>query len=275
VKTGIEKRGALDSGAAVTSDVDGVVVDVTAKGIAVRSYDGEEFYHPLRTFVRSNQATCIHQKPIVAKGERVTVGQAIADGPATKNGELRLGRNMTVAFSLWEGYNYEDAIILSERVSKEDALTSVHIEKYEVEARDTKLGPEEITRDIPNIGEDQLKNLDEHGIIRVGAEVLPQDILVGKIAPKSQGELSAEERLVSQSLVRKPKNRAMPACVCRTVKKVLSLTCKSSRATNTSRISIMRSCAAMVWAKTAHAAKHLLVRKRPGTSGVSGHGRPA
>jgi DNA-directed RNA polymerase subunit beta len=196
VKTGVEKRGALDSGAAVTADVDGVVVDVTAKGIAVKSYDGEEFYHPLRTFVRSNQATCIHQKPIVAKGDRVLAGQAIADGPATKNGELALGRNMTVAFSLWEGYNYEDAIILSERVSKEDALTSVHIEKYEVEARDTKLGPEEITRDIPNIGEDQLKNLDENGIIRVGAEVLPQDILSGKIAPKSQGELSAEERLV-------------------------------------------------------------------------------
>ncbi len=196
VKTGIEVRAALDSGAAVTSDIEGVVDDVTAKGIAVRGYDGEVAYHPLRTFVRSNQATCIHQKPIVAKGERVKAGQAIADGPATRHGEMALGRNMTVAFSLWEGYNYEDAIILSERVSKEDALTSVHIEKYEVEARDTKLGPEEITRDIPNIGEDQLRNLDEHGIIRVGAEVLPQDILCGKIAPKSQGELSAEERLV-------------------------------------------------------------------------------
>lgn len=196
VKTGIEVRAALDSGAAVTSDIDGVVDDVTAKGIAVRGYDGEVTYHPLRNFVRSNQATCIHQKPIVARGQRVKAGEAIADGPATKGGELALGRNMTVAFALWEGYNYEDAIILSERVSKEDALTSVHIEKYEVEARDTKLGPEEITRDIPNVGEDQLKNLDEHGIIRVGAEVLPQDILVGKIAPKSQGELSAEERLV-------------------------------------------------------------------------------
>jgi DNA-directed RNA polymerase subunit beta len=196
VKTGIEKRAALDSGAAVTSDVDGVVEGVTAKGITVRGYSGDSAYHPLRTFVRSNQATCIHQKPIVAKGDRVKAGQAIADGPSTKGGELALGRNMTVAFALWEGYNYEDAIILSERVSKEDALTSVHIEKYEVEARDTKLGPEEITRDIPNIGEDQLKNLDEEGIIRVGAEVLPQDILVGKIAPKSQGELSAEERLV-------------------------------------------------------------------------------
>jgi DNA-directed RNA polymerase subunit beta len=196
VKTGIERRAALDSGAAVTADIDGVVEQVTAKGITIRGYDNDSAYHPLRTFVRSNQATCIHQKPIVAKGDRVKVGQAIADGPSTKGGELALGRNMTVAFVLWEGYNYEDAIILSERVSKEDALTSVHIEKYEVEARDTKLGPEEITRDIPNIGEDQLRYLDEYGVIQVGAEVAPQDILVGKIAPKSQGELSAEERLV-------------------------------------------------------------------------------
>ena len=196
VKTGLEARSALDSGAAVTCDIDGVVEDVTASSIRVRGYDGEEVTHTLRTFVRSNQATCIHQKPLVEKGQHVKAGSAIADGPATKDGELALGRNLTVAFALWEGYNYEDAIILSERVSKEDMLTSVHIEKYEVEARDTKLGPEEITRDIPNVGEDQLKNLDEHGVIRVGAEVLPQDILVGKIAPKSQGELSAEERLV-------------------------------------------------------------------------------
>ncbi|HEX8551272.1 MAG TPA: DNA-directed RNA polymerase subunit beta [Abditibacteriaceae bacterium] len=196
VKTGIERRAAMDSGASVTADIDGVVEQVTAKGITIRGYDNETVYHPLRTFVRSNQATCIHQKPIVAKGDRVVVNQAIADGPSTKGGELALGRNMTVAFVLWEGYNYEDAIILSERVSKEDALTSVHIEKYEVEARDTKLGPEEITRDIPNIGEDQLRYLDEYGVIQVGAEVSPQDILCGKIAPKSQGELSAEERLV-------------------------------------------------------------------------------
>jgi len=150
----------------------------------------------LRTFLRSNQATCIHQKPIVSKGQRVRSGDAIADGPATQGGELALGQNLTVAFALWEGYNYEDAIILSERATREDLLTSVHIEKYEVEARETKLGPEEITRDIPNVGEDQLKNLDEHGVVQVGAEVFPQDILVGKIAPKSQGELSAEERLV-------------------------------------------------------------------------------
>jgi DNA-directed RNA polymerase subunit beta len=196
VKTGIEARAARDSGSAVVSDVDGVIEDVTAKSITVKSYDGELHHYPMRNFLRSNQGTCIHQKPIVQKGDRVRPDQAIADGTSTKNGELALGTNMTVAFALWEGYNYEDAIILSERVSREDLLTSIHIEKYETEARDTKLGPEEITRDIPNVGDDQLKNLDEHGIIRVGAEVFPQDILVGKIAPKSQGELSAEERLV-------------------------------------------------------------------------------
>jgi DNA-directed RNA polymerase subunit beta len=196
VKTGIEARVAKDSGSAVTSDADGTIEEVTAKSITVKSYDGELHQYTLRNFLRSNQATCIHQKPIVQKGDPVKAGQVIADGTSTKNGELALGTNMTVAFALWEGYNYEDAIILSERVSREDLLTSVHIEKYEVEARDTKLGPEEITRDIPNVGDDQLKNLDEFGVIRVGAEVFPQDILVGKIAPKSQGELSAEERLV-------------------------------------------------------------------------------
>ncbi len=196
VKTGLERRIATDSGAAITSDMDGTIKEVSSKSITVEGYDGDEVTYPLRNFLRSNQATCIHQKPIVTKGQRVRSGQAIADGPSTRGGELALGRNMTVAFMLWEGYNYEDAIILNERVLKEDLLTSVHIEKYEVEARDTKLGPEEITRDIPNVGEDQLRNLDEHGIIRVGAEVFPQDILTGKIAPKSQGELSAEERLV-------------------------------------------------------------------------------
>ncbi len=196
VKTGLERRIAVDSGAAITSDMDGTIREVSSKSITVEGYDGDEVTYPLRNFLRSNQATCIHQKPIVMKGQRVRAGQAIADGPSTRGGELALGRNMTVAFMLWEGYNYEDAIILNERVLKEDLLTSVHIEKYEVEARDTKLGPEEITRDIPNVGEDQLRNLDEHGIIRVGAEVFPQDILTGKIAPKSQGELSAEERLV-------------------------------------------------------------------------------
>ncbi len=196
VKTGIEKRVATDSGAAVTADIDGVITEVSAKSITLQGYDGDEITYPMRTFLRSNQATCIHQKPIVQKGQRIVAGQAMADGPSTRGGELALGRNMTVAFMLWDGFNYEDAIILSDRVLKEDLLTSVHIDKYEVEALYTKLGPEEITRDIPNVGEDQLRNLDEHGIIRVGADVFPQDILVGKIAPKSQGELSAEERLV-------------------------------------------------------------------------------
>jgi len=196
VKTGIEVRAAEDSGAAIVTDIDGVVEDVTAKSVTIKGYNGEISHFPLRTFLRSNQATCIHQKPIVSKGQRVRAGDAVADGPATQGGELALGQNLTVAFALWEGYNYEDAIILSERATREDLLTSVHIEKYEVEARETKLGPEEITRDIPNVGEDQLKNLDEHGVVQVDAEVFPQDILVGKIAPKSQGELSAEERLV-------------------------------------------------------------------------------
>jgi len=196
VKTGIERRAAHDSASAVFSDVDGEVTDVTARSITIASHDGEEISYPLRTFVRSNQATCIHQKPIVYKGQKVRAGDPIADGTSTANGELSLGVNMTVAFSLWDGYNYEDAIILSERVSKQDMLTSIHIEKHEIEARDTKLGPEEVTRDIPNVGEDQLKNLDDNGVVRVGAEVFPQDILVGKIAPKSQGELSPEERLV-------------------------------------------------------------------------------
>ncbi len=195
-KTGLEIRAALDSGAAVQCEMDGVVSDVTATHVTIEGYDGEVMTHHLRNFVRSNQATCIHQKPIVEKGQHVKAGDPVADGPSTRDGELALGRNLTVAFALFDGFNYEDAIILSERVTREDMLTSVHIEKYEVEARDTKLGPEEITRDVPNVGEDQLKNLDEHGIIRVGAEVTPQDILSGKIAPKSQGELSAEERLV-------------------------------------------------------------------------------
>src|SRR5437763_7711028 len=168
----------------------------TARKIDIVDENGEPHIYRLRKFVRSNAGTCINQRPIVRKGDYVNVGQVIADSSSTESGELALGQNILVAFMSWEGGNYEDAILISERIVQEDYFTSVHIEKYEVEARDTKLGPEEITRDIPNVGEDQLKNLDEHGIVRVGAEVLPQDILVGKIAPKSQGELSAEERLV-------------------------------------------------------------------------------
>jgi DNA-directed RNA polymerase subunit beta len=196
VKTGIEKYAAVDSGAVITAEASGVVAEVDAKRIVVQGHDGERYTYPLRTFVRSNQTTCIHQRPIVRKGQRVRRGEPIADGPATDHGQLALGTNLTVAFMLWEGYNYEDAIILSERVARDDLLTSIHIERHETEARETKLGPEEITRDIPNVGEDQLRNLDEHGVIRVGAEVKQEDILVGKVAPKSQGELTAEERLV-------------------------------------------------------------------------------
>ncbi len=197
VKTGLEGRAATDSGAAVIAEVNGVITEVESTRVTVESHDGtEKFTYPLRTFLRSNQATCIHQRPLVRRGQRVRAGDPIVDGPATQNGELALGRNLTVAFMLWEGYNYEDAIILSERIARDDVLTSIHIEKYEVESRETKLGPEEITRDIPNVGEEQLRNLDEHGVVRIGAEVEQDDILVGKVAPKSQGELTAEERLV-------------------------------------------------------------------------------
>ena len=146
--------------------------------------------------LRSNQATCITQRPIVNNGQRVREGQVLADGPCTDGGELALGQNVLVAFMPWNGYNFEDAILLSQRLVADDVFTSIHIEKYEVEARDTKLGPEEITRDIPNVGEDALKDLDENGIIRIGAEVRPEDILVGRVAPKGQGELTAEERLI-------------------------------------------------------------------------------
>ena len=149
----------------------------------------------LMHMVQSNKSTCIYPAPVVVPGQRVLKGDALADGPCCDNGELALGQNVLVAFMPWNGYNYEDAILLSERMVKDDVFTSIHIEKYETEARDTKLGPEEITRDIPNVGEDALKDLDENGIIRVGAEVRPEDILVGKVAPKGQGELTAEERL--------------------------------------------------------------------------------
>src|SRR5690606_3011558 len=149
----------------------------------------------LRKYERSNQGTCYNQRPIVKKGDRVARGEILADGPSMEKGELALGRNILIAFMTWEGYNYEDAIIMSERLVKDDVYTSIHIEEYESESRDTKLGPEEITRDIPNVGEDALKNLNEQGIIRIGAEVKDGDILVGKVTPKGVTELSAEERL--------------------------------------------------------------------------------
>lgn len=204
VGTGIEYRAAKDSGVAIVSKHNGVVERVTAREIWIRRkevIDGREVLgdldkYKLHKFERSNQGTCINQRPIVRKGQEVKVGDIIADGPSTDMGELALGRNVIVAFMTWEGYNYEDAILLSEKLVKEDVYTSIHIEEYESEARDTKLGPEEITRDIPNVGEDALKNLDERGIVRIGAEIKDGDILVGKVTPKGVTELTAEERLL-------------------------------------------------------------------------------
>jgi len=204
VGTGMEYKAAKDSGVCIIAKEDGVVERVTATEIWVRTQKmadgkpvtGELVKYRLHKFMRSNQGTCINQRPIVRKGDVVKSGDIIADGPSTENGELALGRNVLVAFMTWEGYNYEDAILLSEKLVKEDVYTSIHIEEYESEARDTKLGPEEITRDIPNVGEDALKNLDERGIIRVGAEISAGDILVGKVTPKGVTELTAEERLL-------------------------------------------------------------------------------
>jgi DNA-directed RNA polymerase subunit beta len=196
VGTGIERQVAVDSGQVVLARMAGTVVSVTARQVVLLDEEGNEQPHRLRKFVRSNQGTCINQRPIVQKGERVTAGQVIADSSSTEQGELALGQNILVAFMSWEGGNYEDAILISERIVREDLFTSIHIEKHEVEARDTKLGPEEITRDIPNVGEEGLRNLDERGIIYVGAEVGPGDILVGKITPKGETELTAEEKLL-------------------------------------------------------------------------------
>lgn len=196
VGTGIEYRAAKDSGILVLAEDDGVVEKVTAEAITVKYKNGKTVVHKLRKFKRTNGGTCINQKPIVKKGEKVKKGDAIADGPSTQNGEMALGKNVLVAFSTWEGYNYEDAILLNERLVKEDVFTSIHIEEYDCECRDTKLGAEEITRDIPNVGDDSLKDLDENGIIRIGAEVRPGDILVGKVTPKGETELTAEERLL-------------------------------------------------------------------------------
>src|SRR5690348_12518214 len=196
VGTGIERQVAVDSGQVVVSPADGEVTSVTARQITVVDDDGVEHEMRLRKFVRSNQGTCINQRPIVNKGDRVAKGQPLADSSSTEDGELALGQNILVAFMTWEGGNFEDAILISERVVREDLFTSIHIEKHEVEARDTKLGPEEITRDIPNVGEEGLRNLDERGIIYIGAEVGPGDIRVGKITPKGETELTAEERLL-------------------------------------------------------------------------------
>ena len=196
VGTGMEYKAAVDSGVVVLSKHDGVVECVDADHIVIRDADGEAHNYEITKFKRSNQGTCINQRPIVVKGQEIKKGDVLADGPATSNGEISLGKNALIGFMTWEGYNYEDAVLINEKIVRDDVYTSIHIEEYETEARDTKLGPEEITRDIPNVGEDALKDLDENGIIRVGAEVRPGDILVGKVTPKGETELTAEERLL-------------------------------------------------------------------------------
>ena len=196
VGTGMEGRVARDSGQVVISKTDGLVTESTGRKIVIIDSEGELHEYRLLKFVRSNQGTCVNQRPIVSRGDLVEEGQVLADSSSSGHGELALGQNVLVAFMCWEGYNFEDAIIISERMVKDDRFTSIHIEKHEVEARDTKLGPEEITRDIPNVGEDSLRDLDEEGIIRIGAEIGPGDILVGKITPKGETELSAEEKLL-------------------------------------------------------------------------------
>ena len=196
VGTGMETKAAVDSGVCVVAEEAGVIERSTSKEIIIRQDDGQKRTYKLIKFLRSNQSNCYNQRPIVFKGERVEKGQVIADGPSTANGEMALGKNPLIGFMTWEGYNYEDAVLLSERLVQDDVYTSVHIEEYEAEARDTKLGPEEITRDIPGVGDDALKDLDDRGIIRIGAEVRAGDILVGKVTPKGETELTAEERLL-------------------------------------------------------------------------------
>ncbi len=196
VGTGMEHKVAQDSGSAILAKEDGIVEKVDSDRIIIKGESGTRHTHKLIKFTRSNQSTCINQKPIVMAGEKVKRNDIIADGPAMDNGELALGKNILIGFMTWEGYNYEDAVLISEELVMNDVFTSIHMEEYECEARDTKLGPEEITRDVPNVGEDMLKNLDDDGIIRIGAEVKPGDILVGKVTPKGETELTAEERLL-------------------------------------------------------------------------------
>ena len=196
VGTGMEFRSAVDAGDVVTTDKAGVVTSVSADAVEVMNDDGTYTTFRMQKFRRSNQGTCINQRPLVTEGQRLEQGSPIADGPCTDQGEMALGRNLLVAFMPWQGHNYEDAIILSQRLVQQDVMTSIHIEEHEVDARDTKLGPEEITRDIPNVGEEMLADLDERGIIRIGAEVTTGDILVGKVTPKGETELTPEERLL-------------------------------------------------------------------------------
>ncbi|ONI40169.1 DNA-directed RNA polymerase subunit beta [Candidatus Epulonipiscium fishelsonii] len=196
VGTGMESKAAMDSGVLIIAKQEGFIDKVTAKEIVVKTESGHKDSYKLTKFTRSNQGTCINQRPLVSRGDFVKAGEILADGPSTDNGELALGQNPLIGFMTWEGYNFEDAILLSERLVREDVYTSVHIEEYEVESRDTKVGPEEITRDIPNVGDDALRDLDERGIIRIGAEVRAGDILVGRVTPKGETELTAEERLL-------------------------------------------------------------------------------
>ena len=195
VGTGLEYRAAVDTGDVIVADEAGTVVDVDAERIVVETKDGKDEY-PLTKFMRSNQGTLIHQKPIVGLGDEVKAEQVLADGSSTDMGELALGANLLVAFMPWEGYNFEDAIVISERLVKEDVLSSIHIHEYEIDARSTKLGDEEITRDIPNRSEESLSDLDERGVVRIGAEVGSGDLLVGKVTPKGETELTAEEKLI-------------------------------------------------------------------------------
>ncbi|MGW2223662.1 DNA-directed RNA polymerase subunit beta, partial [Nonomuraea sp. NPDC001684] len=196
VGTGMEYRAATDAGDVISAEKAGVVEEVSADYVTVMNDDGSRTTYRVAKFKRSNQGTSFNQKPIVAEGDRVEAGQVIADGPCTDDGEMALGKNLLVAFMPWEGHNYEDAIVLSQRLVQDDVLSSIHIEEHEVDARDTKLGPEEITRDLPNVSEDILADLDERGIVRIGAEVVPGDILVGKVTPKGETELTPEERLL-------------------------------------------------------------------------------
>ncbi|MBA4859778.1 DNA-directed RNA polymerase subunit beta, partial [Nocardia farcinica] len=196
VGTGMELRAAVDAGDVVVNEKAGVVEEVSADYVTVMADDGTRKSYRMRKFNRSNQGTCSNQRPIVDEGQRVEAGQVLADGPCTENGEMALGKNLLVAIMPWEGHNYEDAIILSQRLVEQDVLTSIHIEEHEIDARDTKLGAEEITRDIPNVSDEVLADLDERGIVRIGAEVRDGDILVGKVTPKGETELTPEERLL-------------------------------------------------------------------------------
>lgn len=222
IGTGMEYKVAVDSGVCILAKNAGVVERVTGDEIIIRKEDGGVDKYSVLKFKRSNQGTCVNQRPIVYKGDKVVKGQVLADGPATDHGELALGYNVIVAYMPWEGYNYEDAILLSEDLVKADVFTSIHIEEYDCDARDTKLGEEEITRDIPNVSEEALKDLDERGIIRIGAEVRPGDILVGKVTPKGETELTAEERLLRAIFGEKPAKYATAPCAFRTAKLVKS-----------------------------------------------------